>query len=235
MARGTTADLTATGTQVITQALYEIAMYDPDDTIPAADLADVLVVLDWMIKLWQGSPDIQTKGLKVWQRARASLTLDASISRTIQTSGDLDIASPVAILSAMLKTTDDEETELDPMLIQEFEQIGNKTETGTPTRYHYERTYAGATFYLNRIPVDTTDVVDLLYLRPLFDMDAIGNDVDFPQHWYMALYLNLAIFIAPRYGKEVYQTTVKNANAALQKAQAFYPENVNLHFESGRD
>lgn len=235
MARGTTTDLTATGTQVITKALYEIAMYGPHDTIPAAELADCLITLDWMIKLWQGSPDIETKGLKMWQRARGTLTLDASISRTLKSGGDLAISEPVAIISAMLVTTDSEETALTPMTLQEYEAISDKTQTGTPKKYYYEREYDGSTIYFDCIPVDITDVVHLLYLRPLYDMDAIGNNVDFPQHWYMPLYLNLAVILAPGYGKEAYRTTIDAAFGALQKAQNFYPETVNLHFEPDRD
>lgn len=236
MARGTTAEVTATGTSIITQALYEIAMYGPNDTIPPADLADALVVLDYMIKLFQGSPTVNTSGLKMWQRTRASLTLTAAISFALKlTGGALDVNPPVAILSAMLKNTDSEETPLEPMLLEEHEQITDKTQTGVPGKFYYEREYAQGTLYLDVVPDDTTDVIDLIYLRPLYDMDAIGNDVDFPQHWYMALYLNLAILLAPRYGKEAYQTTQKMAVGALAMAQTFYPEDVNAHFEPDKE
>jgi len=236
MARSTTADITATGTQIVTQALYELGEYGPYDTIPPEELDDGLVVLNWLVKLWQGQPDIDTAGLKMWQRTEAELTLTAKISFSLKISGgDMNIYPPVHIIGAMLRDTDDQETPLTRMTEEEFQAIGDKTQTGTPSRFFYKRTYDDGTLFLDIIPNDTTDVLDILYLRPLYDLDLIGDDVDFPQHWYLALALNLAKFLAPRYGAKISQLTLDNAAYALAKAQQFYPEDVNVWFEPGRD
>lgn len=240
MARSSTVNITATGTNIVTQALYEIAMYGPHDTIPSAETADCLVVLNYLVKQWMGDPDVETKGLKMWQRTETSLdlgTAGAAISYSLA-SGASGWAgeSPVNIRSVTFKDSNNQETTLSPMTAEEFQAITDKTQTGTPTRYYYERGYSGGTIYLNRVPSQTSSCyLDILYLRPLYDVDQLSDDVDFPQQWYLALYLNLAVLLGPRYGKEVYPTTQQNAFGALQKAQAFYPEDVNVSFEPGRE
>lgn len=238
MARGTTTDYSVNGTKILKRAFIWSGIYGPNSSIPPEETVDALDVINMMIKLWQGSPDIETKGLKMWQRARATLTLTAAISFSLKLAdGALDINPPVDILTAMLKDTDDNETSIVPMMggLGEFEAISDKTETGTPSKYYYERQYDEGTLYLNCVPEDITDVIDLVYLRPIYDMDAVGNDVDFLQHWYEALYMNLGLRLMPGYGKPISQDHKDQAKYALDKAQSFYPENVNVFFEPDRD
>jgi len=236
MARGTTTDVTYSGATIIAQAFDWAGIYGPEDPIPAEKQASALKKLEMMIKVWQGSPNILTRGLKIWQRERASLTLSAKISFDLQLSGgDLDINPPVSIKTAMLKTTDDEETPIDVgMTFEEFEAIPNKTETGTPSRIYYERQYDKGVLYLDIIPDDITNVIDLVYLRPLYDFDAATNDPDFPQHWLEALYMNLGLRIMPGFGKEPSRTQEEQADTALALAQTFYPETTNIFFEPDR-
>jgi len=229
-------DLSITGYTIIEDALKEIGVLAAEETASAYQTTHGRRILNMMVKGWQGSPNIFTSGLKMWAREAASLTLKSQISYSFKAAdGDLDIDPPVDILSVTLKDSNDNETVLSPMLLGEYKEIGNKTETGTPTRFYYEKLLTEGLFYLNRIPSDTTSTIEFVYLRPLTIIEDSDDTPDFPQHWYMALTKNLAINLCPSY--EVTPDRELKGQAAywLAIAQTVHPENANIYFEPGRD
>jgi len=225
-------DLSVSGDTIIQDALMEIGVLAAEETAKAHHTKRGRRILNMMVKAWQGSPNVFTSGLKMWARERASLTLTAKISFSLKASGgDLDIDPPVAILSALLRDSDDNDTVLSPMLLGEYEAILNKTETGTPTKYYYEKQLTEGVLYLNRIPEDTTSTIEFVYLRPLTIIEDSDDTPDFPQHWYLALMKNLALNMAPAY--EITPSADLRAQAQywLQVAQTFHPEYSNIFFE----
>jgi hypothetical protein len=108
---------------------------------------------------------------------------------------------PLSILSLRRKTTSNSETSLNPMLVTEYEEIGDKTINGTPTRYLYE---SGKTDGLLKLDVgisDTTEVFPITFLRTVEDFDSASDTPDYPQVWYRPLVLQLGIDLAPERGK----------------------------------
>jgi len=239
MARSGSVDFTVNALQIASGA-FRIITHDEDPPV-GKQANDLVESLNMMVKTLMGSPDVDTTGLKMWQRTRATLLLDsADISFELKAAdGDLDIDPPVSILSAMLKTVDNEETVLTTMLVEEFEAIPNKSDeaTGKPTKYYYEREFDKGVFYIDRIPDILTDVVDLVYLRPLQDIDSATDDLDFPQHWFNPLKWMLAIENAEEYGAPVTRNMENRAAYWLAKAQSFYPEHApeDAYFQPGRD
>jgi hypothetical protein len=144
---------------------------------------------------------------------------------------------PVEILMVMRRDTDSIESQLTEMSLADFQSISDKTVTGTPTRYHYERQVTKGVLYLNCIPSDTTDVLDLVVLREIEDFDAAGNNPDFPKGWERPLVYNLAVDLCPSCGvpENKVRTLAVLAQQAISIANTFHPETCDYHFEPGRD
>ena len=67
------------------------------------------------------------------------------------------------------------------------------------------------------------------------DVDALSNDVEFPQEWFRALKYNLAVDIAPEYQVEPSQTVVNLAQQSLLMANFAAPEETAAFYQHGVD
>lgn len=208
------------------------------------ELQDGLQALNLLVKSWMGPNNLLAPGLKIWQRARATLTLSAKISFSVLlATGDLKIAPPVSILSALLRNASGKDLlTLTPMSLSEYEALPDKTVTGMPTRIYYERGLTQGTIYLDCIPSDTTLTIPLVYLRPLNDLDeADGSDsLDFAQEWFRPLKFNLAVDLYPEYPlctADRLKIIAGLAQSTLAQANMFAPDNADpaVYFEPGRD
>lgn len=171
-------------------------------------------------------------GFKMWARKRSTLTLTAKNNFTIKTSsGDLNTGIPISIITAMLKDTSGNETPLTPMLVEEYQAIGNKTATGDPSRFYYEKQLDAGYFYLDCVPSNITKTIVITHLRPIEDFNAGVDTPDFPQEWYRALVALLRIDLAPEYSKPVTQDMVLMAQQAVAMAESFSPENCDVFFQ----
>ena len=58
--------------------------------------------------------------------------------------------------------------------------------------------------------------------RSLNDLDSASDDLDYPQEWYHAIALNLALQLCPKYGvsSEVFNQLGRMASAAYMTASA---------------
>lgn len=153
-----------------------------------------------------------------------------------QAGGGKDIPIPVDIISAVLRDSNNNDTVMTPMLLQEYEALPNKTSnTGDPSKYYYERGLTSGVLYWDIIPSDTTKTVQLVYLQILEDFDAAANTPDFPQEWYRALVYNLALDLMGLDGKTPTVFQIKQAADSLFLAQSFHPEVSEDYFQPGRD
>lgn len=235
MARDTDADYAVTADQVVDSAYEELDLITDGGSPTTAQSAYGLKKLNLLVKNIMGPSNRLYRGMKVWQRASATLTLTAKNNFDIYSgSGDLDIIAPVNIMSALLRDDNDNDTVIREMFRPEFDAIADKTATGDPARYLYEQEYEYGTLYFDLVPADTTKTVVLTYHRRLFDMDAGTEDVDFPQQWHLALVYLLAVNLAPRYGID--PTPFRGLlEEARENANTFYPEKVNLYFQPGKE
>jgi len=235
MARDTTADYTVTAEAIIDSAYEELNLVTDGGTISAVQDAYGLKKLNLIIKNIMSPENRLYRGVKVWQRASAELTLTAKNNFDIYSGGtDLDLIAPVRILTAVLRDEDDEDVMLEKMTRGEYDAIAIKGEEGTPTKYLYEREYEYGTLYLNRIPDDLTDSVVFTYHRPLFDVDTAAKNVDFPQQWELVLVYLLAVNMAPRYGIDP-SPYMRLLEEARENANTFEPEASTRFFEPGRE
>lgn len=138
---------------------------------------------------------------------------------------------PLAILTAVRRTTDSVDIPMDSMLLEEYEAIGNKTNDGTPSRYYYEDTLTDGNLYLDYQPSDATNVLRIRYLSAIEDFDGSTDTPDYPQEWYRPLCAQLTIDGAPAYGVAVTNEMKMIRDESLAIARNANPENVNVIFQ----
>lgn len=130
---------------------------------------------------------------------------------------------PFDITQVRLRNNSDIDRVLTKLAREDYFAIPNKTTTGVPSLFYYDSQLTSATLYLWPVPDSVNLRLKATIQRTLEDMDAAANNPDFPQEWLLAIVYNLAVFLAPAYGKEVkiQQGLGQMANFALQTAKSF--------------
>lgn len=234
-----TVTLTIASLDLITGAMMDIQALAAGEPANPNDVVDVRKVLNMMVMQMQGPPNFLARGLKMWLRTVATLTLSAKAQYMLKSSGgDLDINAPVDVLSALRRTTDDVDTPLKPMTFEEYQAISTKSATGTPTRFIYEKKLSEGYFTLDRVPSDTTDTVIITYLRPVTTVSKDTDNLDFDNAWHNFLRLQLAKRIAPMFpGTDTnsLKLVVAMAGEAKAEVQTFFPEDTDVYFQPELD
>jgi hypothetical protein len=236
MATSGSTDFTRSTIQVVKGALRCLGQLNNYETLPDEEYRDAVEALNMIIKGWMSPSNQFCQSFKAFALERQDLTLAAQISYELKSSGgDLNVAVPVDVISAVRKTTDDTRSPLDRMTLGEYEALNDRTATGAPTKYHYERGIDVGTLYLNRIPDDTTDIIQLIIRRTLEDLDATSDNLDLPVEWIRPLKFQLAIDLAPEYGIIEIGSIMALLQTALEDCNVIDDELVHAYFEPARE
>jgi len=170
----------------------------------------------------------------------ASTNVASIAADSDQGGGGKDILVPVKILVCYRRNSDGIDTPMTEMGFDEYQAIGDKDASGTPTRYLYERKTDAGYLTLNCVPSDTDDTIIVTFLRQLQDIDASANTPDFPKEWYRPLKWNLALELASgqyEVSDKKYNRIEKRAMESLGLAQTFTPENAedDMYFQPDKD
>ena len=182
------------------------------------------------------------QGMHLWKRGRYSLTtVDGTASYTIAPTLGTGTEKAMRILHCSRKNSDDAEVELTNYSLQEYDNLSDKTTTGTPTIYYYEPTRTSGTLYLWPVPDATfaaNDTIEIIYEQAIQDMDVGNEDIDFPSEWYDALTLNLAYRLSGKYGTLDYRERRllrDDAERALEEAKEWDTEDSSIYFQPDFD
>lgn len=116
----------------------------------------------------------------------------------------------------------------------DYQQLTNKSELGTPLQWRFTTRNTSVnnnqiTFWLT--PNNPNQRVHIEYTRPIFDFSAAGDSPDVPQEWLLALTYNLAVLLAPIYGKSDHLATLAPmADRFLVEANTYDDEKTSLFF-----
>ena len=233
MATSGTYTVTYTANELVKAALRKIGAIDTGETVGSQPMADGIEALNMILFQFRGGGNIYTPSMRMWTRERASLTLSGSISFDLQpTGGDLDIQIPEEILSVLIRNSDDTDSILESMTLEQFEAISDKTAEGTPTRYYYEKRLDKGVLYFDFIPETLTDTCEIVYRQPIEVITGSANEIDCEPHWRRPLVMTLAVDLFPEYYRtQVPADLVELKEQSLRLAQTFQPETTNLHFE----
>jgi len=236
---GANYNFSLTGGELVKRALNKIGAFDPDETIPSADMDLCLMTLNMLAKQYMGPGNKMLPGLKMWKRADKSITFSAKdYVYTLMTSGgDVSMNDvPVEILSVLRRDASSNDDPLTRMTYDEYRQIGNKIQSSTPTKYYYELKTDAGYLYFNCKLSSITDTYEIRYLAPFQDI-VYATVLDFQQWFYRPLLYALCEDLLSDYGipekKAAEIANLKKESFAL--ASTFEPEETTIFFEPGRD
>ena len=152
-----------------------------------------------------------------------------TLTTTLSTSGVVfvytdKIPRPVEVISMTLAYHEGWDDEVSYMSKERYNNIYDKTQTGDPTRYHYEPLLTNGRIYMNYQATDFHDVVKFDFRRPFDDFDASTDNPDLPQELIRALKWNLASEIGIEFGVPEKRLTAidRKAGASLVEIRALY-------------
>ena len=196
MATSGSVDYNETAIEIINSA-YELArVKDPIESLSTDQTNRAMASLNKIIKY------LQKNGMPLWAIKRDSLTLvQGTQSYTCGTAGTGLTERPLRILEAYYRESN-LDTELEIISRSEYWQLADKTAQGIPTQIYYDPQLTLGVLYVYN-PADAQaagDTLELIYHRPYEDVDAITNNIDFPQEWLMPIEYMLAVDIGLRNG-----------------------------------
>jgi hypothetical protein len=112
------------------------------------------------------------------------------------------------------------EVPLTPLGRDDYQDLTNKTSSGTPVQIYYDPQLAVGKLYVWPVPIDAREKLVLSVDRPLEIMIDSANTYDFPQEWVEVIKYGLAVRIAPEYAVPL------NERAALKQEFAQFAENL---------
>lgn len=121
---------------------------------------------------------------------------------------------------------------------QDFFEIPNKDSLSVPTMYNYDRQLDEAIIRVWPLPSNFVYDISFTFQKIFFDFDTNANSPDFPQEWYRAIVLNLAVACAASFGKNVgqsYQNLKIEASEAVTAANSFDNEQGSLFIQPNNE
>jgi hypothetical protein len=182
------------------------------DSITGISASDVIgVELDSGNIFWttvSGAPSGTTVTLA------SGLTTAAAVDRHVYTYTTKTVR-PLKIIQATYFTyTDSSESEITILSRDEYLRLGNKTGEGEPNQIYYTPTSLTGTVYIYPRFTDGASIIKIWFQRPFEDMDAAGDNLDFPQEWESTIVWELATSLAFEMG-----VPARKAGMIAQKAQ----------------
>lgn len=203
---------------LIKSSLRLIGAIATGETPTSDEQADALVVLNDILESWSNN------GFLIYEKKRETFSLVASQqSYTFGTGGDFNSARPVQILEVNSKDGDIE-TPMKILTDSEWAAVSDKTITAENPYYVYASgTYPTETLSVWPVPTSTNSLV-IHSLKPLTAFSAVGDTVSLPPGYARALKYNLALELAPEYGKPIDPTITVIANESKADLQR---QNIN--------
>jgi hypothetical protein len=200
----------STALDLIKGALRKINALANGETPPAAEAIDALSSLNRMLGSWNNS-NLTVLGTKIEE---FSLVANQN-SYTIGDSGNFDTDVPLRVDSIYLKESDNLEY---PVLIidnQAWGRLINKDMTSpVPTHAYIDDNFPLRRIYFYPTPSEVKTVV-LHNYRKLTVMSSLTTEFSLPDGYEEAIEYNLAIRLAPEYGKSISPEISTIANEAL--------------------
>jgi hypothetical protein len=210
-----------TGRDLISASLRLIGAIAPGQSLGASEATEGLDTLNQMIDSWSND------SLMVYSRIREEFNLIAGQQAyTIGVDGDFDTSRPQQIENATLLDESQTPSIETPIAIirdqSEWANIPIKgIESSVPCALFMNDLYPQASIYFYPVPSEVKKVV-LWSWKPLtaFTLDTV---ISLPPGYEKALKFNLAIDLAPEYGRSVADTVL---NGATESKSAIERKNV---------
>ena len=194
MAVSSSTDFISSATTLIEDARRLLGIHAEEEPLEAHELDTGLRWLTRMLKVWEAD------GIGSWILTEGTLTLVASTNSYVFGAGGSFTTVPFEITDARIYrgSVDVPMTRLSR---QEYYALPNKTNTGYPMNWFYDRQRDNGTLYVWPSPDTTAGTFKFTYRRRIMDLDAGADNFDLPPEWEMAIANNLAKYLIPVYGR----------------------------------
>jgi hypothetical protein len=202
---------------IINVALKHIGVLASGMTAAPEEYTDALEQLNSLITKWD------TERLNIFAIQVNTYTLTGGTQAyTMGTGGTLTgAARAVSIRQAnIVSLTGGFHFELKPMTAEEFASIPERgVSAHIPRSYYYDNNYPLATIYLYPVPSDAS-TLELFTWEQLTGFALLTTTFDMPPAYQLAIGLNLAILLAPMFGRQLDPNLATRAEEALNAVKA---------------
>lgn len=120
-----------------------------------------------------------------------ALTDDVSSAATVYVY-QTKITRPESITSARRRDSSSYDTVLSELARSDYSNLSQKTVSGQPTQFYYDKQLSSGTFYLYQAPSDATNTIKFTFQKMFFDFTNGTDNPDFPIEWAETLAFGLA-------------------------------------------
>lgn len=181
--------ISLTANQVITQALRKLNATPLGTPVDMGQATDALNELNSMLKDWQ------TMAPQIFRLTESTVTLTAG---TYQYSLATD--NPLRVYEMRYTYSDGHDLPMKRLTRTQYKRFPLKNATGIPTQFYFDPQTTTNNLYIWTAPVDATGHLTYTYVRRFQVCQTLANDIDVPEEWEYAVYINLAKRLLPTYG-----------------------------------
>ncbi len=128
-----------------------------------------------------------------------ALTDDVSSGATVYVY-QTKITRPEDITSARRRDSSNYDTALTQLAYSDYFNLAQKTVTGQPTQFFYNKQLSSGTIYLYQAPDDASNTIKFTFQKMFFDFTTGTDNPDFPIEWAETLAFGLASRLCYDYG-----------------------------------
>ena len=185
---------------LLSSSLRKIGALSSGETIETTRQAEALTALQSMLRSWGSISSL------IFATVKENYTLTANIGTyTWGSGGDISTTRPNQVTGAYILEGGTTTHPVDIITEGVYRGIPVKGTTGLPYSLFFYPSYPLASLYLYPVP-DSAYVLYLDSFKPFTETGSFGLVTDtivFPSHYEEAIIYNLAIRLAPEYGKSV--------------------------------
>jgi len=185
---------------ILKASLRKIGALSSGETIETARQAEALSALQIMLRSWGGVNS------NIFASVQESFVLSAgSLSYSWGSGGDIDTLRPNQVLGAYILDSGGTSHPIDIISKDSYRAISVKDTSARPYDLYFSSLYPLAYIYLYPVPAE----VETLYLdsyKPFTQSGSFGlvtDSISFPVTYEEAIIYNLAMRLAPEYGRSV--------------------------------
>lgn len=226
-----TTTFTVTRDEISAASLRLLGVTGQANSPTAADLTNCAQALNMIIKR------CQTKGLPLWTYGTITVPLVVgTASYTIGPSGVVVTDRPLRVAHAILRNSDNIDTELLQISRHEYQQIANKTVEAQPNQFYFDPQMTNAVLYLYPTPDDASDTVRLTVHKQMDDVTTGAQIPSFPNEWFGYLKFALAAEVGPEYEADMKLVSYFEAKAEkyLEDLANWSQEEAPVFFSAGQ-
>lgn len=202
---------------LLNSSLRKIGGLSSGEVIETARQNEALEALQVMLRGWSGL------SASIFATITENLsTVAGRASNTWGTGGQWNSLRPNQVIGAYITDSAGASHPVDVKNYGEYAALGFKGSTGRPLSLFFHPGYPLATAYLWPVP-DAVETITIESYKPFVEVDSfdiVGSTIAFPAFCEEAIIYNLAVRLAPEYGKSASAEVIAIAGSSFKDMEA---------------